>query len=112
MNRMDFKILTKNNISDISVLVQQLNSNLSLIEIEKYLNDMFDFDTYLCFGGFVGDKLVGVSSAWTTVRLYSGKQLEVDNVIVDNSIQSNGLGNSYLNLLKNGQKKEIIKRLS
>lgn len=111
MNRMDFKILTKNNISDISVLVQQLNSNLSLIEIEKYLNDMFDFDTYLCFGGFVGDKLVGVSSAWTTVRLYSGKQLEVDNVIVDNSIQSNGLGKQLFEFIEEWAK-EIIKRLS
>ncbi len=91
-DKIDCRIVTTKNLEAISILGQQLNPKLTLAETKAYFLQMFTFDTYNCFGIFINDKLVGISSGWTTVRLYSGKQLEVDNVIIDSSLQSKGVG--------------------
>jgi hypothetical protein len=107
----DFRILTKNDIEDMAILGQQLNPRLTLEQIRTYLLQMFDFKTYRCFGVFLNDKLIGISSAWTTVRLYSGKQLEVDNVVIDSSQQSRGLGKMLFEFIENWAKKNEYKTI-
>jgi len=72
---------------------------------------MFEFETYTCFGVFVNDQLVGISSAWTTVRLYSGKQLEVDNVVIDNLHQSKGFGKLFFEFIEDWAKKNEYKTI-
>jgi len=61
---------------------------------------MFQLENYHCFGFYDGEKLVGLSSGWITVRLYSGKQLEVDNVIIHTDERSKGYGKVFLRLLE------------
>lgn len=92
MNQLEFKILERGNIQEMLPLVLQLNSKYTKELMLKYLNEMFDYDTYSCFGIYEGSKLIGLSSGWTTTKLYSGKQLEIDNVVVDENIQSRGYG--------------------
>ena len=99
-----FEILTVENIAEISVLGQQLNPKMTLEQIQNLLNEMFTLPTYRCFGLFLNKKLVGISSGWITVRFYSGKQLEVDNVIIDNSLQSNGFGKQFFDFIENWAK--------
>jgi hypothetical protein len=99
-----FEILTVKNIAEISVLGQQLNPKMTLEQIQNLLNEMFTLPTYRCFGLFLNKKLVGISSGWITVRFYSGKQLEVDNVIIDNSLQSKGLGKQFFDFIENWAK--------
>ena len=107
----DYKILSKNDIEDIARLGQQLNPNLTLEQIKNYLLQMFELETYNCFGIFFNDKLVGISSAWSTVRLYSGKQLEVDNVVIDSSQQSKGLGKLFFEFIEDWAKKNEYKTI-
>ena len=90
-----FKLLTKGHIPEIAILGQQLNPGLTLEEVKAYQKEMFDFPNYHCFGVFIADKLIGISSGWITVRLYSGKQLEVDNVIINRDVQSKGFGKKF-----------------
>ena len=99
-----FEILTVENIAEISVLGQQLNPKMTLEQIKNLLNEMFTLPTYRCFGLFLNKKLVGISSGWITVRFYSGKQLEVDNVIIDNSLQSKGFGKQFFDFIENWAK--------
>ena len=99
-----FEILTVENIAEISVLGKQLNPKMTLEQIQNLLNEMFTLPTYRCFGLFLNKKLVGISSGWITVRFYSGKQLEVDNVIIDNSLQSKGLGKQFFDFIENWAK--------
>ena len=99
-----FEILTVENIAEISVLGQQLNPKMTLEQIQNLLKEMFTLSTYRCFGLFLNKKLVGISSGWITVRFYSGKQLEVDNVIIDNSLQSKGLGKQFFDFIENWAK--------
>jgi GNAT superfamily N-acetyltransferase len=45
---------------------------------------------------FQDNELIGISSGWTTVRIYCGKQIELDNVIIDSTIQSKGYGKYFM----------------
>lgn len=92
MDQLEFKILERGNIDEMLPLVLQLNSKYVETIMVEYLNEMFDYNTYKCFGIYIKDKLIGLSSGWTTTKLYSGKQLEIDNVIIDQNLQSNGYG--------------------
>lgn len=67
---------------------------------------MFTYNHYKCFGLYKDRDLIGVSSGWITVRLYSGKQLELDNVVIDENIQSSGMGTYFLNQIESWSKAE------
>ena len=110
-NKIHFKILEKIDVEKIAVLGQQLNPDLSLQQTKDYFLQMFDFQNYICFGVFLNEELVGISSAWTTVRLYSGKQLEVDNVIIDKAQQSKGLGKLFFEYIENWAKEKEYKTI-
>lgn len=90
------KILNRENLDQIVQLIKQLNPNMSISELEKRQLKMFEFDTYKCFGFFENNKLLGLSGGWITVRLYSEKQLELDNIIIDSTIQAKGYGKIFM----------------
>lgn len=98
---LSISLLTDKHIPEIALLGQQLNPKLTLAQLEDYLREMFQFSAYRCFGLFQHQKLVGVSSGWITVRFYSGKQLEIDNVVIDQTLQSQGLGSYFLDWIEN-----------
>ena len=105
------KILNKEYISQIQHLTKQLNPTIAISELESRQLQMFKFENYKCFGLFKNDKLIGVSSGWVTVRLYSGKQLEIDNFIIDFSIQSNGFGKLFISEIKSWAKANNCKTI-
>ncbi|MFR0679201.1 GNAT family N-acetyltransferase [Dysgonomonas mossii] len=90
-----FKILSSKDIPEISILGQQLNPSLSTDQILGRLTQMFEYPNYRCFGLYIGQELMGIVSGWITVRLYSGKQIELDNAIIESSVQSQGLGKFF-----------------
>jgi GNAT superfamily N-acetyltransferase len=96
MKEASVKLLGQENLNEIVKLTRLLNPNMEISELERRQFEMFQFDTYKCFGLFENNTLIGVSSGWITVRLYSDKQLEVDNVIIDNTIQSKGYGKLFM----------------
>ena len=91
-NKVEFCELSQDDFAEIIPLAQQLNPKLSEVELKDFLFQMFGFSNYYCFGLRENGSLIALSSGWITIRFYSGKQLEVDNVIVDQKIQSNGYG--------------------
>lgn len=110
-DQIDFKILTKNDIPDIALLAQQLHPDSTLQKLKTDLSQMFEFETYMCFGVVLNGKLVGISSGWTTVKLYSGKQLEVDNVVIAGPLRSNGLGKKFFKFIEDWAKKRDYKTI-
>ena len=92
---LEFRELTIRDSNTIVPLANKLHPATAPEIIRDYLADMFSFPTYHCFGLWQNGKLVAVSNGWITVRFYSGKQLEVDNVIVDPDLRSKGVGKYF-----------------
>lgn len=108
---LNFGLLSKNEIVAIAKLGKQLNPKLTEEELQEYLMEMFAFDNYICFGVLQDGQLIGVSSGWTTIRFYSGKQLEVDNVIIDEAYQSKGIGKLFFEFIEEWAKKNNYKTI-
>ena len=98
---MQLEVLTKSDLKQIVRLTKLLNPEVSVSTLESLQLKMFELETYHCFGFKEKGKCIAVSSGWITVRLYSGKQLEVDNVIVNPSHQSKGIGALFLTEIEN-----------
>ena len=106
---METRILDESYIEQILPLLHELNSQITIDELRELQLEMFSMSNYTCFGLFDEVTMVGVASGWITVRLYSGKQLEVDNVIISSNQQSKGFGEIFVRdmekwAIKNGCK--------
>ena len=105
------KELSKQEIKDILIFAKKLNPEKTDEVLSQYILEMFEFENYNCFGLLHNNLLIGISSGWTTVRFYSGKQLELDNVIIDTEIRSSGLGKTFLSLIENWAKDKSFKTI-
>lgn len=76
-------------------LLLQLNPNQEETYLEQTLEKMHRIQNYQCFGLYEDEHLLGISSGWTSTRIYAGKHLELDNVIVNQNLQSKGLGKIF-----------------
>lgn len=89
---MTFKVLTKKDIPIVLPIVSAVNENIEHSVLENRLSEMFDYKNYVCFGLFEGSHLMAVSSGWILTKLYSGLQLELDNVAVEKNNRGKGIG--------------------
>lgn len=87
-------------MSIIIDLVEQMEYGIPRDVLEKHQADMFTNDNYKCFGLKEEETVVAVSSAWLSTKHYSGRQIEVDNVVVDKETRSEGLGGTFLQLIE------------
>jgi GNAT superfamily N-acetyltransferase len=101
MKEVNLRLLEEKKLEEILSLTSELNPETDLEILRKRQIEMFEFENYKCFGFYEKEKLLAISSGWITVRLYSGKQLEIDNVIVNPKIQSKGIGSKFIKLLEN-----------
>jgi len=93
---METRIIDRSLIQKIVPLLHELNPNITLDNLLKLQLEMFEISTFTCFGLFDESTLIGVASGWVTVRLYSGKQLEIDNVIISSTYRSKGVGAMFI----------------
>ena len=104
MSEINLKILSIDHLENILSLTHGLNPNIPIDILKERQQEMFLIENYKCFGIYDNKELLGVSSGWLTVRLYSGKQLEVDNVIINQNLQSTGIGAKFMILLEDWAK--------
>ena len=91
-----FSLIDRERIDEIVMLGCQLNPSIAEEMIRSRAHEMFEYSNYHCFGMTDNEKLIGIMGGWLTTRLYSGKQLEIDHVVVSQSKQSQGLGAKFL----------------
>lgn len=104
-----FRKLGVNKLETIAHLVHQINPSKPIQEVIQSLRANFKYNNYFCIGFYDQDHLVGLTSCWTTSKVYSGKQLEVDNVIIDKSFQSRGYGKIFFELIEQWAKENGYK---
>lgn len=101
-----FKSIDITFINEISIFIKQLNPNKEIEDIKTLVKELFLYDNYYCFGLFDNEKLIGISGAWITTRVYSGKQLEIDHFVIDENKRSTGLGKLFLDEIENWAKSQ------
>src|SRR5690349_16423156 len=72
-------------------LIQQLNPTLTAEAYVSMLPEMLQHG-YRQVGVFLGEQCVGLSGFWVSTKLYCGRYIEMDNVIVDAAHRSSGIG--------------------
>jgi GNAT superfamily N-acetyltransferase len=91
--------LTKAQMLQAYVLVKQLNPKMSEAEYAARLEDMWQYP-YRMMGVFEGTSCIAVAGYWVMTKLYCGKYLELDNVVVDETHRSRGIGKVICEVLQ------------
>jgi GNAT superfamily N-acetyltransferase len=72
-------------------LVIQLSPQITHEKYRLMLEDMLEHG-YRMLAIYDGEKCVGISGFWISTKLYSGKYVELDNVVIDKDYRSKGVG--------------------
>jgi ribosomal protein S18 acetylase RimI-like enzyme len=99
---LDFKIersLTLEQMQQQFHLIQQLNPNLKEEYFLQMLPEMIT-DNYKMLGVFYDEKCIAISGYWIQTKIYSGRYLEPDNVVVDSDFRSKKVGELMMNELE------------
>jgi GNAT superfamily N-acetyltransferase len=72
-------------------LIERHNAKIEPVELRRRLEAMIPHG-YHCIAAFDGDRVVGVAGYWLGARFYCGEYMDVDNVVVDESLRSRGIG--------------------
>jgi GNAT superfamily N-acetyltransferase len=88
-----FNIISKQEIDIILPFIKLLNprqpdENVLLARIRE----MATYPHYECVGAYHESKLIGISGLWFCTRHYSGRSVEPDHVIIDESYRNQGIG--------------------
>jgi GNAT superfamily N-acetyltransferase len=85
------KLIPKDKLEVIFPLLQLLNEKTEEAILLDRLNEMRETN-YECVGVYDDDKLIGISGLWMLNKIYVGKHIEPDNVIILPEYRSKGIG--------------------
>lgn len=77
-------------------LISQLSPNVTLNDYTLMINDMAALN-YQQAVAYINEKPVGVCGFWINTKIYSGKYIELDNVVVDKNFRSKNIGQLLCN---------------
>ena len=80
-------------------LLNELYPSLTAVAYETELTDMLKHN-YGQVGVFDGEDCIGISGFWLGNKLWCGKYLELDNIVVSNKHRSRGVGKLLFDFLK------------
>ena len=98
--------------NQIIKLSKQLNYKIEEKVLIRRFHQMIEMENYHCFGLFEDSKLIGISNGWTSNLFYCGKQLEIDNLVIDEEKRSQGYGDLFIKYLENWCKQSFYRGLT
>lgn len=99
--KIHIQLIENQEILTIIPLLTKLNSKTPLNLLKKRVIEISKIHNYECVGLYVNEKLVGISGLWYSTRHYIGKTVEPDHVIIDDSLQGQGLGKKFFSWIDN-----------
>lgn len=72
-------------------LIQQLYPKMTLAKYRSFLEEMIP-NKYTQVAVFDNNQCIGITGCWTSVKLWSGKYLEIDNFVAHEAYRSRGIG--------------------
>ena len=99
--KIHIQLIENQEILTIIPLLTKLNSKTPLNLLKERVIEISKIHNYECVGLYVNEKLVGISGLWYSTRHYIGKTVEPDHVIIDDSLQGQGLGKKIFSWIDN-----------
>jgi ribosomal protein S18 acetylase RimI-like enzyme len=94
--------LVSTDLADAAALLTLLNPDTPVAIVAERLHTLLaDHSHYELIGAFVSGKLVGVAGAWIATKIWCGRYLEIDNLVVHPSQRSAGIGGRLIHHLEN-----------
>ncbi len=90
--------LATDELPTVLPLIGQLNPRLPAEELKRRLEVMIP-KGYHCIAAYDDGRMVGVAGYWLGVRFYCGEYMDVDNVVVDETLRSSGIGAQMMDWL-------------
>jgi GNAT superfamily N-acetyltransferase len=101
MEAIDIRPLSTPDLAEASRLLAILNPDTPLNLVRERLETILaQHPHYQLLGAFVGDRLAGVSGAWVATKIWCGRYLEIDNLVVDPELRSSGVGGRLIEHLE------------
>ncbi len=96
-----------------AALLSTLNPEVALDEIHRRLAAILtDHPHYHAFVATIGGRLIGLAGAWIGTKIWCGKFLEIDNLVVDENLRSTGIGSLLIQHLETLARQENCKVLT
>jgi GNAT superfamily N-acetyltransferase len=93
-------------------VLQELYPSLTPENYLADLNEMLPNNRYGQVAVFDGDTCVGVSGFWIGTKLWCGKYLEIDNLVVSAKVRSKGVGKMIFDYLAEKAQQEECSMVS
>jgi ribosomal protein S18 acetylase RimI-like enzyme len=94
--------LVSTDLADAAALLVLLNPDTPATIVAERLHTLLtDHSHYELIGAFVSGKLVGVAGAWIATKIWCGRYLEIDNLVVHPAQRSAGIGARLIHHLEN-----------
>lgn len=101
MECIDIRPLENADVPEASRLLGTLNPETPLAVVRGRLDTILtEHPHYRIVGAFSGDRLVGVCGAWIATKVWCGRYLEIDNLVVDPELRSGGVGTRLIGHLE------------
>jgi len=91
--------LTREELPLILPLIEKHNAKIAPEELKRRLEAMIPHQ-YHCIAAFLEGRVVGVAGYWLGTRFWCGDYMDVDNVVVDETLRSRGIGDQMMNWLE------------
>ncbi|MCW1886428.1 GNAT family N-acetyltransferase [Luteolibacter flavescens] len=93
MNPPEIRELVAGDYPEAVRLLAVLNPSVPVEVLEqRFMTILAEHPHYHAYGAFLDGKLAGLASAWIATKVWCGRYLEVDNIVVDPEIRSAGVG--------------------
>jgi GNAT superfamily N-acetyltransferase len=87
-------------------VLQELYPSLTAEEYSRDLDEMLPNNRYGQVAVFEGDECIGLTGYWIGTKLWCGKYLEIDNLVVSSKYRSKGAGKRMFDYLSEKAKQE------
>lgn len=88
---MEIGLIDNNEIMVIVPLLEMLNPGLPVSVIIERVSEMLERG-YRCAGAYHDGELIAICGLWILTKVYAGRHLELDNVIVHPACRVRGVG--------------------
>jgi len=86
-------------------LLLEVYPNLQMEEYDRELDDMIPHN-YSQVGVYIENECVGLTGFWIGTKLWCGKYLELDNVVISSKNRSKGIGKFLFDFMEEKAKEE------